>query len=70
MFDEKCYRYSWSCTLNNSTTSRVTALRGILGVNARQVCRFEAKIWLSYIYKFYHYNTSVISNNYIITLVW
>ena len=27
-----------------STTSRVTALRGILGVTARQVYRFEAKL--------------------------
>ena len=52
-----------------STISRVTALTGILGVNARQVCRFKAKIWLPYAYKFYHYNTSVISNNYIITVV-
>ena len=30
-----------------STISRVTALKGILGVIARQVCSFEAKIWLS-----------------------
>ena len=52
-----------------STISRVTAFRGILGVNARQVCRFEAKIWLSYKSKFPHYNTSVTSNNNIISVV-
>ena len=25
--------------------TRVTALRGILGVSARQVCRFKEKLW-------------------------
>ena len=52
-----------------STILRVIALRGILGVTARQVCRFEAKIWLSYQYKFYNYNTSVSSDNDITTIV-
>ena len=31
-----------------STISRVTALKDILGVIARQVCRFKGKIWFSH----------------------